>query len=122
MHIQSSTLRHLSSECTDFEFIKEVLTKPCVPDSEEYNTKKMQESGKAAKHKTKVIYKPLIDKTDPSTDPSTILTAMCDFRLGSKSLSSCAISNCIESPLKSYRTIQLNGNISILALVECTGL
>ena len=40
-----------TSECTDFEFIKEVLTKPYVPDFGGYNTKKMRESGKAARHK-----------------------------------------------------------------------
>ena len=36
----------------------------------------MRESGQSIKTKTKVIYKPLINKT-PS-DPLTILTAMCD--------------------------------------------
>ena len=41
-----------TSECTDFEFIKEVLTKSCVPDFIGYKTTEMRESIKAAKHKT----------------------------------------------------------------------
>ena len=57
-----------------FQFIKEIITKPNVPDFGGYNTKQMRENYQATKNKPKVIYKPLINKT-PS-DPSTILTAM----------------------------------------------
>ena len=31
-----------TSECTDFEFIKEVLTEPCVPDFGGYDTSHLQ--------------------------------------------------------------------------------
>ena len=67
-----------TSECTDFEFIEGVLTKPCVSDFGGYNTKKMRESGKDAKHKTQVIY-----KLPTPSDPSTILTPMCDVEVAS---------------------------------------
>ena len=53
-----------------------------VPDFAGYNTKQMRESGQSMKPKTKVISKPLINKT-PS-DLSTILTAMCDIEITCK--------------------------------------
>ena len=65
------------SKFNDFRFIKEVMTKPNAPEFREYNTKQMRETNQATKNKARVIYKPLINKT-PS-DPSTILTAMCDI-------------------------------------------
>lgn len=42
-----------------------------------YNVKQMRKANRTTKSKTKVIYKPLINKT-PS-DPSTILTAICNI-------------------------------------------
>ena len=53
-----------------------MLTQTDVLDFAGYNAKQIRESGQSEKPKTKVIYKPLINKA-PS-DPSTILTAMCD--------------------------------------------
>ena len=64
------------SKLRDFQFVKDIIHEPNVPDFSGYNTKHMRENGKTVKTKTKVIYKPLVNKT-PS-DPSTILTAMCD--------------------------------------------
>ena len=60
----------------DFEFIKGALTTESNPDFNGYNTREIRMAGKKAKPKTKVYYRPLIDKT-PS-DPSTVLTAMHD--------------------------------------------
>ena len=65
------------SKFNDFQFIKEIITKPNAPAFGGYNTKQIREASQATKNKTKVIYKPLINKT-PS-DPSTILTAMCNI-------------------------------------------
>ena len=65
------------SKYLDFQFVKDMVIQTSVPDFASYNTKQMTESGQSMKPKTKVIYKPLINKT-PS-DPSTILTAMCDI-------------------------------------------
>ena len=65
------------SKYLDFQFIKDIVIQTSVPDFACYNTKQMRESDQSTKPETKVIYKPLINKT-PS-DPSTILTAMCDI-------------------------------------------
>ena len=65
-----------TSEAIDFQFMKEILTQPSVPDFAGYNTKKMRESGQIVKTKSKLIFRPLINKT-PS-DRSMMLTAMCD--------------------------------------------
>ena len=65
-----------STEHTDFQFVKDILPQPSVPDFSGYNTKIMSKTGQSIKSKTNVIYKLLINQT-PS-DPSTILTAMCD--------------------------------------------
>ena len=72
----SQVINVKEAKSTDFQFIKEVLTEPSVPDFAGYNTRKIRESGQLVQNKTKVIYRPLINKM-PS-DPSTILTAMCD--------------------------------------------
>ena len=61
----------------DFQYIKEIKTKPNAQKFRGNNTKKMQETKQATKNKTKVIYKPLIKKTP--YDPSTILTELCDI-------------------------------------------
>ena len=63
------------SKYLDFQFVKDMVIQTSVPDFTGYNTKQTRESGQSTKPKTKVIYKPLINKT-PS-DPSNILTAMC---------------------------------------------
>ena len=78
----SQTINVKKAKSTDFQFIKEVLTEPSVPDFAGYNTKKIRESGQLTKNQTKVMYRPLINKM-PS-DPSTILTAMCDIESASK--------------------------------------
>ena len=70
------------SDVIDFAFMKDMLTKPNIPDFGGYNTKQMRENGVSKKNMTAVNYKPLINKT-PS-DPSTILTAMCDVESASK--------------------------------------
>ena len=70
------------AKSSDFQFIKEVLTEPSVPDFAGYNTRKIRESGQLVQNETKVIYRPLINKM-PS-DPSTILTAMCDVESASE--------------------------------------
>ena len=70
------------SKYLDFQFVKDMVIQTSVPDFAAYNTKQMRESGQSTKQKTKVIYKPLINKT-PS-DPSTILTAMCDIETTGK--------------------------------------
>ena len=70
------------SDVIDFAFMKDMLTKPNIPDFGGYNTKQMRENGVSEKNMTAVNYKPLINKT-PS-DPSTILTAMCDVESASK--------------------------------------
>ena len=57
--------------------MKEILTQPSVPDFAGCNTKQMRESGQIRKTKSKLIFRPLINKT-PS-DPSTMLTVMCDI-------------------------------------------
>ena len=59
-----------------------MLTEPSVPDFAGYNTRKIRESGQLVQNKIKVIYRPLINKM-PS-DPSTILTAMCDVESASE--------------------------------------
>ena len=68
-------LVHEASE-KDFEFIKKALTAESCPGFNGYNTREIRMSGKKAEPKTRVYYRPLIDKT-PS-DPSTVLTAMSD--------------------------------------------
>ena len=65
------------SEAIDFQFMKEILTQPSVPDFAGYNTKQMRESGQIMKTKSKLIFRPLINKTP--LDPSTMLTAMYDI-------------------------------------------
>ena len=65
------------SKYFDFQFVKDMVIQTSIPDFAGYNTEQMRESGQSTIPKTKVIYKPLINKT-PS-DPSTILTAMCDI-------------------------------------------
>ena len=65
------------SKYMDFQFIKAIVIQTSVPDFACYNTKQMREPDQSTKPETKVIYKPLINKT-PSY-PSTILTAMCDI-------------------------------------------
>ena len=77
-----------------FQFIKDVLTEQSVPDFAGYNTRKIRESGKQVQLKTKVIYRPLINKIP--ADPSTILTAMCDTELASEKAGQHVISNCTE--------------------------
>ena len=66
------------SKYLDFQFVKDMVIQTSVPDFAGYNTKQMGESGQSTKPKTKVIYKPLINKA-PS-DPSTILTAICGIK------------------------------------------
>ena len=78
----SQVINVKEAKSTDFQFIKEVLTEPSVPDFAGYNTRKIRESGQLVKNETKVIYRPLINKM-PS-DPSTILTAMCDVESASE--------------------------------------
>ena len=90
------------SKYLDFQFVKDMVIQTSVPDFASYNTKQMRESGQSMKPKTKVIYKPLINKT-PS-DPPSILTAMCCVisrplarNLDKKRLLSPVMSNCAES-------------------------
>ena len=64
------------SEFNDFQYIKEIQTKPSIPDFGGYNTKQIQEASQTTKNKTKVVCKQLVNKT--LSDPSPILTAMCD--------------------------------------------
>ena len=71
---QQITVRR-SRHC-DFQFMKDILTNPDTPDYGGYNTKQARKSGQIVKPKSRIIYKPLINKT-PS-DHSTILSAMCD--------------------------------------------
>ena len=78
----SQVINVKEAKSTDFQFIKEVLTEPSVPDFAGYNTRKIRESGQLVQNETKVIYRPLINKM-PS-DPSTILTAMCDVESASE--------------------------------------
>ena len=73
----SQSIMVARSEAIDFQFMKEILTQPSVPDFAGYNTKQMRESGQIMKTKSKSIFRPLINKT-PS-DPSTMLTAMRDI-------------------------------------------
>ena len=73
----SQSIMVARSEAIDFQFIKEILTQPSVPDFAGYNTKQMRESGQITKTKSKLIFRPLINKT--LSDPSTMLTAMCDI-------------------------------------------
>ena len=72
---QHLTVRR-SRHC-DMQFIKDILTKKDVPDFGGYNTIAAREAGQIAKPKSRVIYKPLINKT-PS-DCSTVLSAMCEI-------------------------------------------
>ena len=65
----------------DYQFFKDILTKPLIPDFAGYNTEILRKSGKSKNLKTNVVYQPLINKA-PS-DPSTILTAMCDVEFAS---------------------------------------
>ena len=65
------------SKFNDFNFNKEIITKRNAPDFEGYNTKQMRDANQATKNKTKVIYNPLINKN--LSDPSTILTAICNI-------------------------------------------
>ena len=75
LHIQKQTVQR--SQTIDFGFLKEILTKESVPDFSGYNTMLRRNSGNTLKPKTNILYRPLINKI-PS-DPSTILTAMCDI-------------------------------------------
>ena len=65
----------------NYQFFKDILTKPLIPDFAGYNTEILRKSGKSKNLKTNVVYQPLINKA-PS-DPSTILTAMCDVESAS---------------------------------------
>ena len=73
----SQSIMVARSEAIDFQFMKEILTQPSVPDFAGYNTKQMRESVQIMKTKSKLIFRPLINKT-PS-DPSMMLTVMCDI-------------------------------------------
>ena len=75
--LRSQSIMVARSEAIDFQFMKEILTQPSVPDFAGYNTKQMRESGQIMKTKSKLIFRPLINKT--LSDPSTMLTAMCDI-------------------------------------------
>ena len=66
----------------DFAFIKTSLTKSDISDYGGYNTENARNNGKIMAPKTKILYRPLINKT-PS-DPSTVLTAMIDVESISK--------------------------------------
>ena len=65
-----------SSQEADFQFIKDSVTSSNIPDYNGYCTREARSSGKAVQPKTKILFQPLID--EPSTDPSTMLTAMED--------------------------------------------
>ena len=75
------------SQNDDFEFIQESLKDSNTPDFSGYNTRRTRETGQTKKLKTRILYKPLINKT-PS-DPSTILTAMCDLESTSRQAGQC---------------------------------
>ena len=84
------------------QLIKDILTKKYVPEFAGYNTIAAREAGQIAKPKSRVIYKPLINKT-PS-DCSTVLSAMCEIErdtahAGQQVTFSRVITSCIESPL-----------------------
>ena len=67
-----------SSFIKDFEFIKSILTADNVADYHGFNTKLTRESGECLKEKTNIFYTPLID--NKPSDPSTILTAMLEYK------------------------------------------
>lgn len=73
----SQQLSTKQAQIDNFQFIKDVLSKPSTPDFGGYNTQKMRESNTKINSKSTILYNPLINNT-PS-DPSTILTAMCDI-------------------------------------------
>ena len=113
------------SKYLDFQFVKDMVIQTSVPDFASYNTKQMTESGQSMKPKTKVIYKPLINKT-PS-DPPSILTAMCDIETTcKKSKQKEAAFTCDQQVCRvtwiSYGTTHLDGITFTLVLAACTGL
>ena len=61
----------------DFLFLKSCVISRITPDFSGYNTRGTRETGQSVKSKSKVYYRPMINKTP--TDPSTMLTAMCDL-------------------------------------------
>ena len=75
------------SQNDDFEFIQESLKDSNTPDFSGYNTRRTRETGQTKQLKTRILYKPLINKTP--ADPSTILTAMCDLGSTSRQAGQC---------------------------------
>ena len=78
---EQSMITSMSKE-KDFQFIRESLTVPNTPDYGGYNTRQARATGQSKKLKTRILYRPMINKT-PS-DPSTMLTAMCEVEATSK--------------------------------------
>ena len=66
----------------DFLFLKSSVIIRITPDFSGYNTRRTRETGQSVKSKSKVYYRPMINKTP--TNPSRMLTAMCDLEKISK--------------------------------------